>query len=144
MQTPKICFFTHPSLLNACKYSFVMSTKVCSVLSIDFVKKSGIEYCLWSTQCTETEARTSDIVKSWVFISLKVQWQSYIDNAVYCNILRSIKAAFLELEIAMFTGATLVPMFTIITPGPYTHSKHPKTFHAKCNLKVKSGENWVW
>ena len=53
---------------------------------------------------------------------------------MYCNILRSIK--FLELGKAMFTGATLVPMFTIITPGPYTHSKQPKTFHAKCNLKV--------
>ena len=36
---------------------------------------------------------------------------------MHCNILRSIKAAFLELEKAMFTGATLVPMFTTITPG---------------------------
>ena len=55
---------------------------------------------------------------------------------MYCNILRSIKVAFLELDKAMFTGATLVPIFTVITPGPYTHSKQPKTFHAKCNLKV--------
>ena len=36
----------------------------------------------------------------------------------------------------MFTGATLVPMFTIITPVPYTQSKQLKTFHAKCKLKV--------
>ena len=43
-----------------------------------------------------------------------------MDNVVYCNILRSIKAAILELEKAMFTGATLVPIFTIIFPGPYS------------------------
>ena len=55
---------------------------------------------------------------------------------MYCNILRSVKAAFLELEKAMFTGASLVPMFTIVTPGPYTHSKQSKTFLAKCNLKL--------
>ena len=59
---------------------------------------------------------------------------------MYCNILRSSKAAFLELEKAMFTGATLVPLFTIITPGPHTHSKQLKTFHAKCNLKVNYEE----
>ena len=28
----------------------------------------------------------------------------------------------------MFTGATPVPMFAIITPGPYTHSKQSNTF----------------
>ena len=36
----------------------------------------------------------------------------------------------------MFNSATPVPMFTIITPGPYTQSKQSKTFHAKCNVKV--------
>ena len=36
----------------------------------------------------------------------------------------------------MFTGATLVPMFTNITPGPYTHIKQSKAIHDKCNLKV--------
>ena len=36
----------------------------------------------------------------------------------------------------MFTGATLGPMFTIVTPGPYTHSKQSKAFHAEYNLKV--------
>ena len=36
----------------------------------------------------------------------------------------------------MFTGAIFVPMFTIITLGPYTHSKQLETFHGKCNLKV--------
>ena len=50
--------------------------------------------------------------------------------------LRSIEEAFLELEKAMFNGAIFVPMFTIITLGPYTHSKQSETFHAKCNLKV--------
>ena len=41
----------------------------------------------------------------------------------------------------MFTGATPVSMFTIITLGPYTHSKQSKTFHAKCNLKVGCEKN---
>ena len=52
------------------------------------------------------------------FISLNVQRWSFIDNVVYCNILRSMTAAFFELEIAMFTVATAVRMLTIITPGP--------------------------
>ena len=55
---------------------------------------------------------------------------------MFCNILSSIKATLLEPEKAMITGATPVPMFTIITPRPYTHSKQSKTFHAKCNLEV--------
>ena len=37
----------------------------------------------------------------------------------------------------MFTGAIFVPMFTIVTLGPYTHSKQSETFHAKYNLNVK-------
>ena len=53
-----------------------------------------------------------------------------------CNILRSIKAAYLELEKTMFTGANFVPMLTIINLGPYTHSEQSETFHAKCKLKV--------
>ena len=65
-----------------------------------------------------------------------VELWSFIDNVVYCNTLRSIKAAFLKVEKAKFAGATLVPMFTIITPGPYTHSKQSEAFHAKCNLKI--------
>ena len=113
-----------------------MSTHVCSVLSIDFVKKSGFECCFWSTQCIETQARTSDNVKTWVFNSLIVQWWSLIDNVVWCNIFSSIRAVFTELEKAMFTGAIFVPMSTIITLGPYIHSKQSETFHAKCNLKV--------
>ena len=68
---------------------------------------------------------------------------SVIDNFVYCIILRSNKAALLELEKAMLTGATPVPMFTIITAGPYTHSKQSKTFHAKSNLKVICEKKWV-
>ena len=54
----------------------------------------------------------------------------------FCNILRSIKTAFLELERAMFIGATPVPMFTIINPDSHTHSKQSKTFHAKCSMKL--------
>ena len=119
------------------------SRHVCSVLSIDFVKNSGIECCFWSAQYIETQAKTSNIVKKRVFISLNVQWWSFLDNVLYCNILRSIKAAFLELEKAMFTGATLVPTFTIITPGPYTHRKQSNAFHAKSNLKVNCEKNWV-
>ena len=65
----------------------------------------------------------------------------FIDIIVFCNILCSIKAALLKLEKAMFTGATPVPMFTIITPGPFTHSKQWKAFHAKCNLKVNCEKN---
>ena len=48
-----------------------------------------------------------------------------------------MKAAYLELEKAMFTVATVATMFTIITPGPQSHSKQSKIFHAKCKLKVK-------
>ena len=62
---------------------------------------------------------------------------------MYCNTLHSIKAAFLELEKAIFTGAILVPMFTIITPGPYTHSKQSKAIHAKYILKVNCEKKWV-
>ena len=47
----------------------------------------------------------------------------YIDKVVNSKTLRSIKAAFLELGKAMFTSASLVQTFTIITPGPYTHSE---------------------
>ena len=36
----------------------------------------------------------------------------------------------------MFTSATFVPMFTINTFGPYTHTKQSETFHAKCISKV--------
>ena len=42
-----------------------------------------------------------------------------LDNVLYCNNLRSIKAAFLEVEKAVFIVATIVPMFIIIIiPGP--------------------------
>ena len=145
MQTPKkMIFHASTYIVRACKYSFAMSTHVCSVLSKAFVKTSGFECCFWTAQCIETQARTSDNVNIWVFFSFNVQWWSFIDNVMYCNLLRSNKAAFLELEKAMFTGANLVPMFTIITLGPYTHSKQPKTFQAKCNLKVNCEEKWVW
>ena len=40
----------------------------------------------------------------------------------------------------MFIGAFFVPMFTIITLGPYTHTKQSETFLAKSNLK-KNCEN---
>ena len=109
-----------------------------------FFLKSWFECCFWSAHCIETNSRTSDNVKRWVFTPLNTQWWSFSNKLVYCNILRSIKAAFLELEKAMFTSATLVPMFTIITPGPYTQSKQSRAFHAKCNLKVNCDKKWVW
>ena len=74
------------------------------------------------------------------FRSMYSDWV-FIDNFVFCNLLRSVKAALLELEKAMSTDATHVAMFTIITPGPYTHSKQSKVFHAKCNLKVNCEKN---
>ena len=120
-----------------------MSTHVCNVLSIDFFKKSGFDCCFWSAQYIETQARTSDTVTTWVFISFNVQWCSSFYYVVYCNVLRSIKTTFLELEKAIFTGATLVPMFTIITPGPYTKSEQSKTFHAKNNFNVNCDKRWV-
>ena len=54
-----------------------------------------------------------------------------------------LKPHFSNYQKAMFAGATLVPMFTIITSSPYTHSKQSNTFHAKCNLKVNREEKWV-
>ena len=52
----------------------------------------------------------------------------YRDNVVYWNILRSIKAAFLQLEKVMITVATLVPMFTIVILGPYTYKNGQRHF----------------
>ena len=92
--------------------------------------------CFWSAQGIERQAGTSATVRTWVFTSLSLQSWSFIDIVLYWNILLWIKAAFLELEKAMFTVGTLVPMFTTITPGPFTHSKQSKTFHAKCTLKL--------
>ena len=109
-----------------------------------FCSKSGFQSCFWSAQCIETQARTSDIVKTWVFIPLKVQWWSFIENVVFWNTLRSIKAAFLELEKVMFTGSTLVLMFNNIPTGPCTHGKQSKAFHFKCNLKANWDKKWVW
>ena len=118
----KTWLFTFAPVLYACRYSFAMSTHICNVLSMDFVKKSGIECCFWSAQCIEAQARTSDNVKTWVFLSLNVQRWSFIDKVVHCNTLRSIKAAFLELIKAIFTDATLLLMFTILTPVLFIHS----------------------
>ena len=144
LRLQKRYFFTSTPVLYVCRYSFATSRHVCSVLSIDFVKKSRIECCFWSAQCIGTQARTSDFVKSWVFISSNVQWWYFIDRVVYCNILRSLKAAFVELEKAKFTGRTLFPMFTIITAGPYTHSKQSKAIHARSKLKVNCDTSWNW
>ena len=140
----KTWIFTPTPVLYVCRYSFAKSTHVCNVLLIDFVKKSGFECCFWSTQCIETQAKISDNEKTGVLNSLKVQWRSFIDNVVYCNSLHSIEAAFLELEKATFTDAILVPLFTIITPGPYAHSKQSEEIHAKCILKVNWLKKRVW
>ena len=94
--------------LYACRHSFAMSTPVCNVLNVsltDVVEKSGFECCFWSALAIQTQARSFDDVKSWVFISLNVQWWNLIDNVVYCNTLRAIKAPIVELEKAMFTPA---------------------------------------
>ena len=40
--TKKTSLFTRAPVLYACRYSFAMSTHVCNVLSIDFVKKSSL------------------------------------------------------------------------------------------------------
>ena len=98
---------TFMPILYVCRYSFAISTYVCNVFSIDFVKKSPFECCFWCAQCIETQARSSDNVKFCVFISLNVQWWSFLDLFVFCNIFCSFKAALFELERAMFTGATL-------------------------------------
>ena len=140
----KRSFFTPAPILCACRYSFATLTRVYNVLLTDFVKKSGFECCFWSAECIETQARTSNNVKTWVLISLSVHWWSFIDNVVYCNIINSIEATFLELERAKFTGATLVPMFTNVTLDLYTQNKQSKTFHAKCNLKLNNAKKWVW
>ena len=113
-------------------------------ITINFVEKTAFECCFWSTQCNERHARTSGNVKTWKFSSLNVQWWSFIYNIVYFSILRSNKAEFIDVEKAMFTVATVVPMFTIITPGPLTCSKKPNTFHAKCNLKVYRKKKCLW
>ena len=86
--------------------------------------------------CIERQRRTSHNVKTKTFLPLNEQLWSFRDSDVYCNILRSIEAAIFELEKAMFTVATLAPMFTIISPGPYTHSKQSKKFYANSNRKV--------
>ena len=121
---------TRKMLFHACAYIIRLNVLICYVNTclqrIDnrfFLKRSGFECCFWSVQCIETQAKTSDNVKSWVFSSLNVQWWSFIDNVVYCNILRSMRAAFHEPEKAMFTVATAVRMLRIISPGPQTHSK---------------------
>ena len=46
-----------------------------------------------------------------------------LDNVVHSKNLRSINAAFIELEKSMYSVATPVLMFAIIFPGRYTHSK---------------------
>ena len=77
-------------------------------------KKSQFECCFWSAQCFERQARMSGIVRTWIFRSLNEKWWNFLDNCVYCNILRSIKISFLKVEKALFIDETLVPMFTIL------------------------------
>ena len=51
---------------------------------------------LCSEPCIERQARTFDIVKTWVFNSVNVHRWSFIDIVVYCNILLSLKPHFLK------------------------------------------------
>ena len=75
-------------------------------------------------------------MKTLLFISLNSQCWSFIDKVVYSKILLSMKTAFLEVEKTLFAVGTLVPMFTLINPGPYTCSRPSKTFHVERNLKI--------
>ena len=113
-----------------------MLIHVCYVLLLRFNKKSGIECCCWSKQPILRQTRTPDNVETWNFSSPNVQCWSFVDNVACCNILLPFIAAFLEVEKAMFTVATVVPMITTINPGPYTRTKKTKAFHADFNLKV--------
>ena len=110
---------------------------VCNVILSDFFKKSVFECFSWSAQCFERQARTFDVVKTIVFSSLNIHWCSFTANVVYCHIFHSFKAALVEVEKTMFTIGNLVPIFEIITPGPYTRSKQSRTFHAKCSVFVE-------
>ena len=75
-------------------------------------------------------------IKNLVFQFTHCAMMEFLDNVVNCSILLSFKTAFIEVEKTMFTVATLVLLFIINNPGPYTCSKKSKTFHAKCNLIV--------
>ena len=107
-----------------------MLIHACNVLLPEFVDKTGFEFCFWYAQCIERQARTSNKVETWNSSSLNVPRWSFIVNVVYCNFLHSIKASSLEVEKAMFNVVTLVPMFTLINPGPYTRSRKQYTIHA--------------
>ena len=141
---------TENMIFHACACIVRLQVLICYVntcwqrIISRFFKKSGFECCFWSAQCIETQLKTSDKVKTRFFISLNVRWWSLLENVVYYNTLRSNKAAILELEKAMFTGAIIVAMFTMITPGPHTHSKQSKTFHPKVDSKVNCEKKWVY
>ena len=121
-----------------------MLTQVCNVSLSNFVKRKPVLTVVsWSAQCIERQARLYDKPKTWVFISLKVQCWSVKDNVVYCNILPSIKAAFLEVEKTMFTVSTLVPMFTITTLGSYARSEtYLMLYLFEGKLREKSFKAW--
>ena len=129
------CFFTPADTQMLCWWLCAMY--YCQIL----LKSPGLSVASGPRNVLRQQVRTFDIVKTWVFCLLNVQWMSFIDNLVHWNILRSIKAAFLEIEKTMFTVATLVRMFTIITPGHYTRSKQSKTIHANGTLEINCENN---
>ena len=125
-------------IIYGCRYAKSLLKHVCNVLLWDSVKKSEFECCFGFAKCiSERQARTFANVKTWVFSSINIQWWSFLVNLVYCNVLRSRKAAFREVQKAMLTVAILVPMFTITIRGPYNRSIQSKIFLAKSKLKVK-------
>ena len=135
----------HACAFSICLQVFIaVLTHICNVLLSDLDKLSGFEYCFWFSNCIEIPARPFDNVKTLVFSSFNVHWWSLINNIVYWNFLRSIKAAFLEVEKTMFTVATRVPMFTTINLGFYARSKKSKTFLAECNLKSNCEKKCLW
>ena len=83
MQTTKCMIF------HACAYFVRLQVLICYINTclqrmIDsFCKKSGFECCFWSAHFIETQARTSDNVKTWVFFSVIVKSWSFKDKSVY-------------------------------------------------------------
>ena len=55
----------------------------------------------------------------------------YNDGGFY--ILLCTALIYVQLKPHFFEADFLIPMFTIITPDPYTRSKRSKTFLARCN-----------
>ena len=87
-------------------------------------------FFFWSAQCIERHGRTSDKVKIRIFSSLNEQRWSFRNIFVYCKILGFSWSRISWSRKSNVHVETLVPIFIIINPGPYTCCKQSKTFHA--------------